>query len=154
MSKNKNTHLNVLVIHGPNLNLLGSRETAIYGSDTLDSVNTDLKEHGKLLDIMIGTFQSNHEGALVEKIQASIGVQDGLIINPAAYTHTSIAIRDALLMLKPEIPVIEIHLSNIYKRESFRHRSMIADVVTGQIAGLGVLGYTLALTALAQLIRS
>ncbi len=154
MSKNKNTYLNVLVIHGPNLNLLGSRETAIYGSDTLDSVNTDLKEHGKLLDIMIDTFQSNHEGALVEKIQASIGVQDGLIINPAAYTHTSIAIRDALLMLKPEIPVIEIHLSNIYKRESFRHRSMIADVVTGQIAGLGVLGYTLALTALAQLIRS
>ena len=153
MSKNENTLLNVLVLNGPNLNLLGSREPDIYGRDTLKSVNAALKEQGKALGITVDAFQSNHEGVLVEKIQASIGVQDGLIINPAAYTHTSVAIRDALLMLSPEIPIIEIHLSNIYKRESFRHRSMIADVVTGQICGLGVSGYTLALTALAQLMR-
>jgi len=153
MSENENTLLNVLVLHGPNLNLLGSREPDIYGRDTLESVNTALKEQGKTLGITVDAFQSNHEGVLVEKIQASIGVQDGLIINPAAYTHTSVAIRDALLMLSPEIPTIEIHLSNIYKRESFRHRSMVADVVTGQISGLGVSGYTLALTALAQLMR-
>ena len=151
MSKSKNKPLNVLVLNGPNLNLLGSREPDIYGRDTLESVNTALKEQGKALGITVDAFQSNHEGVLVEKIQASIGVQDGLIINPAAYTHTSVAIRDALLM--QEIPIIEIHLSNIYKRESFRHRSMIADVVTGQISGLGVTGYTLALTALARLIR-
>ncbi len=143
--------MNVLVLHGPNLNLLGTREPDIYGSDTLESVNAALKKQGKALGITVDAFQSNHEGVLVEKIQSSIDVQDGLIINPAAYTHTSVAIRDALLTL--DIPVIEIHLSNIYKRESFRHRSMIADVVTGQICGLGVSGYTLALTALAQLIH-
>ncbi|MDM8543228.1 type II 3-dehydroquinate dehydratase [Desulfococcaceae bacterium HSG9] len=153
MSENKKMPLNVLVLHGPNLNLLGTREPDVYGSDTLKSVNAALKEQGRTLGITVNTFQSNYEGVLVEKIQASIGVQDGLIINPAAYTHTSVAIRDALLMLKPEIPIIEIHLSNIYKRESFRHRSMIADVVTGQISGLGVIGYTLALTALDQFIR-
>ncbi len=151
MSEKKNTPLNVLVLHGPNLNLLGTREPEIYGSDTLESINAALKKQGKVLDITVEAFQSNHEGELVEKIQSSISVQDGLIINPAAYTHTSVAIRDALLML--DIPVIEIHLSNIYKRESFRHRSMMADVVTGQISGLGVSGYTLALTALAELIR-
>ncbi len=152
MSENNNTHLNILVLHGPNLNLLGKREPDIYGSDTLESVNAALKKQGEALGITVGAFQSNHEGLLVEKIQSAIGVQDGLIINPAAYTHTSIAIRDALLML--DMPVIEIHLSNIYKRESFRHQSMIADVVTGQISGLGVSGYMLALTALVRLIRN
>jgi len=153
MSENRNTPLKVLVLHGPNLNLLGTREPEIYGSDTLESVNAALKVQGQALGIVIDTFQSNHEGVLVDKIQSSIGVDDGLMINPAAYTHTSVAIRDALLMLGQDIPIIEIHLSNIYKREPFRHRSMMADIVTGQISGLGVLGYTLALTALNQFMR-
>ncbi len=97
------------------------------------------------------TFQSNHEGAIVEKIQEAMGRHKGLIINPAAFTHTSVAIRDAVLLL--DIPIVEVHLSNIYKREPFRHKSMLSDVVTGQIAGLGVIGYTLALEAVIRLIR-
>jgi len=107
----------VLVIHGPNLNMLGKREPAIYGKTTLNEINKKLKNTGKNLEIAVDTFQSNHEGEIVEKIQDAMGKCQGIIINPAAYTHTSIAIRDALLLL--DIPIIEIHLSNIYKREPF-----------------------------------
>jgi 3-dehydroquinate dehydratase II len=144
--------INVLVIHGPNLNMLGKREPELYGNTTLDEINADLEKLGEKLGLTVETFQSNHEGAIVEKIQESVALQKGIIINPAAYTHTSIAIRDALLLL--DIPVIEIHLSNIYKREPFRRTSMISDVATAQIAGFGVEGYGMALEALAGMIRS
>ncbi len=152
MAATQNKPLNILVLHGPNLNLLGTREPDKYGSDTLESINAALIKKGAGLGLTVDVFQSNHEGALVEKIQAARGVHHGLIINPAAYTHTSAAIRDALLML--DIPIIEIHLSNIYKRETFRHHSMIADVVVGQISGLGASGYELALLALDRILRS
>jgi len=135
----------ILVIHGPNLNMLGKREPEKYGTSTLDEINEDIEAHGSKTNIEIHTFQSNHEGDIVEKIQRARDLFDGLIINPAAYTHTSIAIRDAVLLLN--IPVVEIHLSNIYKRESFRHKSMLSDVVTGQIAGFGAFGYLMAIDA-------
>ncbi len=135
----------ILVIHGPNLNMLGKREPEIYGSETLFEINKKLVQKGKKLGLAVETFQSNHEGEIVEKIHEAFGEVSGLIINPAAFTHTSIAIRDAILILN--IPVIEIHLSNIYKREPFRHKSMISDIATGQIAGLGVDGYFFALDA-------
>ncbi|RLB85428.1 MAG: type II 3-dehydroquinate dehydratase [Deltaproteobacteria bacterium] len=149
MPKNKDRHT-VLVIHGPNLNMLGIREPEVYGKTTLDEINRDLVETGKELGLDVETFQSNNEGEIVGKIQKSLETKSGLIINPAAYTHTSIAIRDALLLLN--IPVIEIHLSNIYKREPFRHKSMIAGAATGQISGLGMHGYILALEAIAKMI--
>ena len=142
---------NVLVIHGPNLNMLGKREPEIYGKTTLDEINASLEKLGKRLGLAVETFQSNHEGAIVDKIQDAAVTQQGLIINPAAYTHTSIAIRDALLLL--DIPVIEIHISNIYKREPFRHKSVISDVVTAQIAGFGFQGYLMALEALARMVQ-
>lgn len=140
----------ILIIHGPNLNMLGLREPEIYGRETLKDIDSNLKELGKTLKFPVETFQSNHEGALVEKIQAAMGRIAGLIINPAAYTHTSVAIRDALLLL--DVPIIEVHLSNIYKREAFRHKSMTAGVATAQIAGFGAHGYAMALQALARMI--
>ncbi len=143
--------LKVLVIHGPNLNMLGKREPDIYGKTTLDEINSTLEELGNRLGLAVDTFQSNHEGAIVDKIQKDAAIQNGLIINPAAFTHTSIAIRDALLLL--DIPVIEIHLSNIYKREPFRHKSLISDVATARITGFGVQGYSMALEALAKMIE-
>jgi 3-dehydroquinate dehydratase-2 len=149
MNQNK-TKPKVLVIHGPNLNMLGKREPEIYGKSTLADINSDLENLGTTLGIFVETFQSNHEGAIVEKIQEAAATQKGIILNPAAYTHTSIAIRDALLAL--DIPIIEIHISNIYKREPFRHKSLISDVVTAQISGLGIKGYTVALKALAEMI--
>lgn len=140
----------ILVIHGPNLNLLGTREPDKYGDVSLDEINRAMQERANQYDLDIEAFQSNHEGAIVDRIQAAIGNCDGLIINPAAYTHTSIAIRDAILML--DIPIIEVHLSNIYRRETFRHHSFLADVATGQITGFGMTGYLLAVEALSHLI--
>jgi len=142
----------IWVIHGPNLNLLGQREPDVYGTASLKDIDADLKQHGKSIGLKVETFQSNHEGKLVDKIQEISNATSGLIINPAAYTHTSIAIRDALLLL--DVPIIEIHLSNIYKRESFRHQSMIADITTGQISGFGAAGYRMALQAIARMIQS
>jgi 3-dehydroquinate dehydratase II len=142
----------ILVIHGPNLNMLGKREPEVYGKATLDDINTALKETAIRLGVRVEAFQSNHEGAIVDKIQESLNSHQGLIINPGAYTHTSVAIRDALLLLS--FPVVEVHLSNIYKREPFRHHSMIAGVATGQISGLGSDGYILALEYLARHCRS
>jgi 3-dehydroquinate dehydratase-2 len=139
----------VLVIHGPNLNLLGTREPDIYGATTLEEVNRMLTSLGRSLGVEVAAFQSNHEGEIVDKIQGAIGNIDALIINPAAFTHTSVAIRDALLLL--DCPIVEIHLSNIYKREPFRHKSLVADIATGQISGLGVQGYGLALEAAVRL---
>ena len=138
----------ILVIHGPNLNMLGKREPDTYGHETLDEINTMLKTRAKRLGLLLETFQSNHEGEIVDKIQQANDSFHGIIINPAAYTHTSIAIRDALIML--DIPIVEIHLSNIYKMESFRHVSMVSDIATDQITGFGSYGYILALEGLAQ----
>ncbi|GIM44571.1 3-dehydroquinate dehydratase [Collibacillus ludicampi] len=136
----------VLVIQGPNLNLLGMREPEIYGSATLDDIHQELAEQAKKFGVEIECFQSNHEGAIIDRIHQAMGEIDGIIINPGAYTHYSIAIRDALSSVC--IPAIEVHLSNIHAREEFRHRSFIAPVVLGQIVGLGVIGYQLALQAL------
>jgi 3-dehydroquinate dehydratase-2 len=140
----------ILVIHGPNLNMLGEREPHIYGHQSLDEINRELKDRGGQLGIEVEAFQSNHEGEIVDRIQQALDNCDGIIINPAAYTHTSVAIRDALAML--DIPLIEIHLSNINKRESFRHQSMIADIVAARIAGFGSHGYRLALEGMAGMI--
>jgi len=137
-----------MVIHGPNLNMLGKREPDIYGKTTLEQINSDIEILGKNLGLSIETYQSNYEGEIVEKIQKCLNTCNGLIINPAAYTHTSIAIRDALLLL--DIPVIEIHISNIHKREAFRRKSVIADIVTGQISGFGVFGYRMAIIGMAD----
>jgi len=145
-------HPRVVVIHGPNLNMLGQREPETYGRTTLDSIDKEIKALGIELDIEVETFQSNSEGAIVSIIHRVFEENiDGVIINPAAYTHTSVAIRDALLLLA--CPVIEVHLSNIYKREKFRHTSLVSGVVNAQITGLGSLGYSLALRALKELMK-
>lgn len=133
----------VLIINGPNLNLLGTREPEIYGKTTLKDIETELKNKAEKLNVEIECFQSNHEGEIVDKICGAKGNFDAIIINPAAYTHTSVAIRDAFAAV--DIPAIEVHISNVYSREEFRHNSLIAPVVVGQIAGLGIQGYLLAL---------
>jgi len=140
----------ILVIHGPNLDMLGQRETSLYGTSTLKEIDEEIKSTAVECGFNADTFQSNHEGDLVEKIREAIDGYDVLIINPAAYTHTSVALRDALLML--DIPIIEVHLSNIYQRESFRKQSMIADVTTAQIVGFGKDGYPMAVRAAADMI--
>ncbi len=138
----------ILVINGPNLDILGKREEKIYGNVTIDEINVELKEIASAGGKEIEFYQSNHEGDIVEKITHSEA--GGILINPAAYTHTSVAIRDALSARG--LPAIEIHLSNIYAREEFRHKSLIAPVVTGQVSGLGKRGYSLALEALMELV--
>jgi 3-dehydroquinate dehydratase-2 len=140
----------ILVIHGPNLNMLGQREPETYGRTTLTDIDRELTELGRRWGLSVTSFQSNHEGAIVDTIQQAAERIAGLIINPAAYTHTSIAIRDALLLLR--VPIIEVHISNVHRREPFRHHSFMADVSTGQIVGLGVNGYYLALRAMADLV--
>ena len=142
----------IQIINGPNLNMLGKREPEIYGSLTLDRINQDLAKQAESLGVELGFFQSNHEGAIVDKIQEIFDENiAGIMINPGALTHTSVVLRDALLLLS--CPVVEIHLSNIYKREDFRHKSMLADIVTGQIAGFGHYGYEMALNAIANMIN-
>ena len=138
--------MKIFVINGPNLNLLGSREPGIYGAATLDGICSMLAETAKDLGVSVSFFQSNSEGAIVDAVQQSAGIYQGIIINPAAYTHTSVAIRDALAAVA--LPTVEVHLSNVYSREEFRHKSLIAPVVLGQIAGFGGSGYELALRGL------
>ena len=144
-----NASKTILVIHGPNLNMLGTREPEIYGTTRLVDIDAALIELGTKKGVTVRTMQSNHEGALVDAIQEHGPGADGIIINPAAYTHTSIALRDALAAVSA--PIIEVHISNIHRRESFRHRSMLADIATGQIVGLGVMGYRLALSAIIEM---
>ncbi len=138
--------LNILVLHGPNLNLLGQREPGIYGSATLNDINQLLEAEARALQVKISIQQSNHEGVLVDAIHSMLGQSQGLLINAGAYTHTSVAIRDAIAAVN--LPVVEVHLSNIYRRESFRHHSFIAAVAIGQISGFGLESYRLGLQAL------
>ena len=140
--------MRVLVINGPNMNLLGEREGAFYGSWTLGELQDALRKKGQSLDMEVDFFQSNHEGELVERIQGARDY-DYLVVNAAAYTHTSVAIRDALLALGK--PFIEVHMSNVFAREPFRHRSFLSDIARGIIVGLGPASYLLALEALAFL---
>lgn len=138
--------MRILVLHGPNLNLLGQREPEVYGRATLAEIDAGLAELGEELGASVLNFQSNHEGALIERIHAARGEVDGILINPGGLTHTSVSLRDALVA--SDIPFVEVHLSNVHAREEFRRRSLISDVAVGQVSGLGAIGYQLALRGL------
>lgn len=140
----------ILVIHGPNLNLLGKREVDIYGKVTIDEINKDLNRLAKVKKAELRIVQSDHEGEIVELIGKAKARHDGILINPAAYTHTSVAIRDAISAV--DIPAVEVHLSNIYAREEFRHTSLIAPVARGQVSGFGKMSYLLGLEALIDML--
>ncbi len=143
--------IKVLVIHGPNLNLLGKREPAVYGRVTLDEINRELRKIAKKRKIALVIKQSNHEGKIVDLIAQAGNKFSGILINPAAYTHTSVAIRDAISAVA--IPAVEVHLSNIYSREEFRHKSLISPVAKGTVLGFGTKSYLLGLEALVDLIK-
>jgi 3-dehydroquinate dehydratase II len=146
-------NLRILAIHGPNLNLLGSREPGHYGTHTLADINQELLSLADTLSAELLTYQSNHEGELVDRIQKATSEKiDAIVINPAAYTHTSVALRDALLATR--IPFVEVHLSNIHKREEFRHRSLLVDAAIGTVAGFGPSSYTMALRGIIEYLRS
>jgi len=141
----------LLVINGPNLNMLGIREPSVYGSKTLESINRDIAKEAERKGITVDFFQSNSEGELIDRIHQAYGSYQGIVINPGAYSHYSIAIRDALEAVS--LPTIEVHISNIYKREQFRRHSVISEVCIGQISGLGYRGYGYALEALYEYIK-
>jgi 3-dehydroquinate dehydratase II len=151
MNDNHTKQPQILVLHGPNLNMLGRRETGIYGTITLASINTELNSLAAELGLRLRIVQSNHEGALIDEIHTAVDRASGILINAGAYTHTSIGIRDAIAAVG--LPTVEVHLSNIYAREQFRHRSMLAPVCQGQISGFGPNSYLLGLRALAALIN-
>jgi 3-dehydroquinate dehydratase-2 len=143
--------MRLLVLNGPNLNLLGLREPGLYGSQTLEQIIADLLVRSEELGVTLDTFQSNHEGALVDRIHAARGEADGILINAGAFTHTSVALRDALLGVA--IPYVELHLSNVHAREPFRHHSYLADKALAVIGGFGADSYRLALDGLVALLR-
>ena len=143
---------NIIIINGPNINLLGDRDKSIYGNESYEELLSKCKNEATKKKINIDFYQSNIEGELVTKIQESRKFYDGMIINAAAFTHTSVAIRDALALFKK--PCIELHISNIHKREEFRHKSLISDIVTGIICGLGPYGYILAINAIYEMIQN
>lgn len=145
------SELRLLVLHGPNLNLLGQREPDTYGRTTLAEIDKQLHEVARLCSVTLEIFQENSEGALIDHIHQTLGQSQGLLINPGAYTHTSVAIRDAIAAVA--IPTVEVHLSNIYRREEFRHHSYIAPVAVGQISGFGANSYLLGLRALVDYLR-
>ncbi|MEM0949493.1 MAG: type II 3-dehydroquinate dehydratase [Pseudomonadota bacterium] len=138
----------ILVLSGPNLNLLGMRQPEVYGSTTLADIEARCRETADTLGVSLAFDQSNHEGALIDQIHAARGVHDGIVLNAGAYTHTSIALMDAVL--SAEVPTIEVHVSNIHAREEFRHKTFVGKVCIGQIAGFGAASYTLAIRALAE----
>ncbi|MGL4642152.1 MAG: type II 3-dehydroquinate dehydratase [Cetobacterium sp.] len=141
--------MKILIINGPNLNFLGKREPEIYGNKTLDMINNEIEVLGKNLGLELAFYQSNHEGCIIDKIQDSYEKIDYLIINPGAFTHYSIGIRDAIL--STNLKTIEVHLSNVYSREEFRHKSVISDICIGKITGFGSEGYKMALQYLSSL---
>ena len=141
----------ILVLHGPNLNLLGKREPQIYGKLSLDEINREIERLAEKEKVSVETFQSNSEGELVTRVQEAMGKFHAIVINPGGYTHTSVAIRDAIVAVG--IPTVEVHLSNIYQREEFRKKSMLADVVVGQIAGFGLDSYLLGLRAAIGIVK-
>lgn len=143
--------MKILIINGPNLNFLGQREPEIYGDETLELINSEIKKFGKERDLEIEFFQSNHEGYIIDKLQESYKTIDYLIINPGALTHYGIGIRDAIL--STSLKTIEVHLSNVYSREEFRHKSVISDICIGKITGFGSEGYKMALQYLSNLKR-
>lgn len=151
MHSNTEIPLSILVLHGPNLNLLGRREPDIYGAVTLSEINSRLEQEGENILCTIFALQSNHEGILVDAIHDALGKYQGILINAGAYTHTSIALRDALAGVA--LPTVEVHLSNIYQREAFRHHSFIAPISVGQISGFGANSYYLGLQALVHHLR-
>jgi len=142
-------HRTILVLHGPNLNLLGAREPRLYGRTTLAEIDQDLRRRGAELGVEVESFQSNHEGKLIDRVQKARGGAAALVVNAGGYTHSSVALRDALAAL--DLPVVEVHLTNLAAREPFRHTSLLAPVCVGQITGLGALGYRLALEAAVHL---
>ncbi|MFT7824347.1 MAG: type II 3-dehydroquinate dehydratase [Sulfurimonas sp.] len=142
--------MKIVVIQGPNLNMLGHREKNIYGPMKLEDIHTQMKAFAEQNKLEIEFFQSNLEGEIVDRIQECLEDADGIIINPAAYTHTSIAIRDAIAAV--QIPTLEVHLSNVYQREEFRHKSLVAPVCAGQIAGMGPFSYHLAMVGMSQIL--
>ena len=148
---NNSQEVSVIVLHGPNLNLLGLREPGYYGASTLAQINAQLIKLGQSLNVTVQSLQSNHEGILIDAIHAARDRHQGIVINAGAYTHTSIAIRDAITSV--QIPTVEVHLSNIYKREEFRHHSYLAPIAIGQISGFGANSYYLGLQALVTYLK-
>ncbi len=141
----------VLVIHGPNLNMVGVREPGVYGSEGIDAINGYIRDNARLLGMECDVFHSNHEGAIIDRLHEARTAYDGVVLNAGAYTHYSIAIRDAIAAIS--LPVVEVHLSNVHAREDFRHKSVIAPVCAGSICGFGKTSYKLALVALADMNR-
>ncbi len=146
-----NSDITVLCLHGPNLNLLGQREPEIYGTDTLDDVNSALQRLAEELSVTLECRQSNREGELIDWIQQARGNTTGLVFNPGGYTHTSVALRDAVIAT--QLPCVEVHLSNVYQRETFRHRSLFADISVGKVVGFGTHSYLLGLRGLIAHLR-
>jgi 3-dehydroquinate dehydratase-2 len=143
--------MKILILHGPNLNLLGTREPEVYGSATLEDLDNHLIELGKEFNVEVKCFQSNHEGALIDALQDARKWASGVVFNPGGYTHTSVALRDAISAIV--IPVVEVHISNVYAREEFRHRSLVSAVCKGKVSGFGLMSYELGMRGLVDIIK-